>query len=577
MTTIPASPSPSPYPSAPLTQPHAAFESSRDAGYDLSAAAGELFDNSYEAGAEHIRVGLTKDKNGSVTDLAVADNGAGIKPTVLASILSLGFSTRYGNRTGLGRFGMGLKLASLSQARRVEVYSRVTGQADIFMTYLDLQEIQDRVQEKLTVVKVADWPADFAKLMQTPEGEPFKGGTLVVWRRIDRLVNGGRYGTAVAERLQDLKKFLARAYRRFIDNGLKIDFDGTPITLHDPSFLLPNPRVTDRFGDLRADIVDEGSFSIDGHDVKWTVALLPERLREKQGTGGRAGKGREEFADLYIPDNQGKISLLRNGREIYYDLVPKLYPGGRDEIDRYIGVEIEFPAALDEYFQVRNVKRGAEPVNKLREEMKKALEKPIKDARKTIRTYWKKVEQAEQSQTKDDRSQSHALVDAFDQTAPSGRANMDAPASKLDELIVEIITDLDLDPASPEAIEKADWVRKSFEQRAVTVLTSGWPGKDLFDIRHLTGKAIVRLNNRHPFMTHVMEPMRRIAELDTEEVDAGEAQALIRSAHLGLELLFIAYAKAENMEDDPDEQFEDLRANWGRFTAGLLREAERQG
>lgn len=96
------------------------------------------------------------------------------------------------------------------------------------------------------------------------------------------------------------------------------------------------------------------------------------------------------------------------------------------------------------------------------------------------------------------------------------------------------------------------------------LLTAGWLGKELFDISHLTGKAIVRLNNRHPFMTEAMEPMRRMAELDTEEVDPAEAQKLIRTAHLGLELLFIAYAKAENIDDDSDDAFDDPRRNWGR-------------
>jgi hypothetical protein len=60
---------------------------------------------------------------------AVADNGAGIPETILADVLTVGFSTRYGSRDSIGRFGVGFKLASISQARRPPERSQVGGQA----------------------------------------------------------------------------------------------------------------------------------------------------------------------------------------------------------------------------------------------------------------------------------------------------------------------------------------------------------------------------------------------------------------------------------------------------------------
>ena len=88
---------------------------------------------------------------------------------------------------------------------------------------------------------------------------------------------------------------------------------------------------------------------------------------------------------------------MRNGREIYYDVIPRMFPSPVDiKPDRFIGVEVSFPASLDEYFQVRHVKRGAEPVNKLREEIRKFLEKPIKEARRRIRERWDKTAVEEQ-------------------------------------------------------------------------------------------------------------------------------------------------------------------------------------
>lgn len=562
------------FPHAPLTHPEQALESSRESGFDLSAATGELVDNSYDAGARHVRIATIRDKAGSIVEIGFADDGTGIPPDVLAGVLSLGHFSRHNRRQSLGRFGMGLKLASLSQAQRVEVYTKVMSDERVFSTHLDLAQVRSGEQKDLAVYEVS-WPDEFAWLMQDPAtGKTFTSGTLVVWRAIDRLQEGGRFRTSVEEKAQALRKFLARAYRRFIDKGLRIELDGQEVTLHDPLFLLDNPRVAKRFpGVPKAVIVDSDEFDIDGRKVKWTVTLLPKQFREKPNLGGRASKGREGFAELNIPDNESKISMLRSGREIYYDLVPKLYPGGRDKIDRYIGVEIDFPAALDEYFQVRNVKRGAEPVSKLREELRKALEKPIKRARKEIRAHWAEVQQAERLKTPDQHVLAHDIADEFEQTAPAGRANLDASAEDVDATLAQILVQSGHDPQEPESVEAAKWVRESLQKRAITLVNSQSSGKNLLDIKHLTGKAVVTLNDRHPFMAELVGPLKTMAALNPEEFDANDLSTMLNRLSVGMDLLLMAYAKAENMHAHPDEAYGDLRTHWGVFAAALIREA----
>lgn len=564
---------------APLTQAGQALESSRESGFDLSAAIGEPVDNSWEAGASTIRIQTIEDKDKSVHEIAIADNGSGIAPEVLPNVLSLGYSSRYNSRTGLGRFGVGLKLAALSQCRCIEVFSKARGTDQIYCTTLDLDEVNNGTQVDLFAEPVNNWPSEFVHLMEDPRtGEAFQYGTLVVWRKIDRLRRGGRYGTSVDERIQDLTKFLARAYRRFIDKGLYIELDGREVTLHDPLFLLQNPRVIKKFGkDLRAEIIDQDVFQIAGHSVEWVVSLLPEDLRKHKGRGGRATKGREEFADLYIPDNESKISILRNCREIYYDLVPKLFPGGRDKVDRYIGVEVSFPAQLDEYFQVRNVKRGAEPVSKLREDLRKAIKKPIEAARKDIRRYWNEVEQAEALESGDSHMAAHEVVDDFDRTAPHGQAGLDADQKAIDEAFVELFEDLGLDISNLDDQAKGKWIRESFDQRALTVVDAQWPGKEMLDIIHLSGKAIVKVNNRHAFFGKMVAPLRQMASVDADDLDPTEVSDLLKKLRDGIDLLILAYAKAENMHNDPEDAYGELRSHWGLFANGLIREYLRHG
>ena len=65
--------------------------------------------------------------------------------------------------------------------------------------------------------------------------------------------------------------FIARTYRKFLDQGLIIELNGTSVTpLLDPLFLMDNPRILARYAehklDPRGTIIDEGDIEIaNGH------------------------------------------------------------------------------------------------------------------------------------------------------------------------------------------------------------------------------------------------------------------------------------------------------------------------
>jgi len=556
---------------ADLVQVDRALESSRDAGYDLTAAVGEVVDNSIDWGKAsivRIRTDSNSDKK-KIERMAFADNGEGIKEEVLPHVLSLGFSTGYGSRKGIGRFGVGLKLATLALAPRVDIYTR--SKADgLLHTYLDLREVSEGKQKHIEAEEIDDYPEDLADLMADREGEPFETGTLVVWSRIDRLEDGGRYGSANRERLQELMRFLGRAYRRFIDNGLSIEFNDRTVLMHDPLFLLPNERVTKRFGeDIRGSVIDQETIDIDGHEVEVTVSLLPEEFRHKKGQGGRAELAGEEFEDLYIPDNEGKISFLRQGREINYDLVAKMLPYGKQRLDRFIGIEVSFPATLDEYFEVRNVKRGAVPVSKLREELRQFLTKPIKAARKEIRRHWSDVETSERAANPEHQVAEDAVSRA-EKTTPRGRAGADMSSDEERELVEGTIEEVFEEDASEEEREK---LRTRLEELPISIVDHSWPGKELMQIDHFNGGAILLLNKKHPFIADVYSGIKALANRDEAEVDPADAIELARQTEAAIDLFLMAYAKAENMHPDPEEAYGDLRSDWGRFCSAYLREA----
>lgn len=554
---------------ADIIQVDTALQSMRDSGFDLTAAAGEPIDNSIEAGASTIRV-LTRysaDKK-CINEIAFADNGTGIDPAIMAHVLSMGYSTRYGQRGSLGRFGVGVKLAGLSLGKRIDVYSMQAGSKAIWHSYLDLDEIAAKKQTHITAEQVSRWPEEYADAMADPDGQP-SSGTIVIFGKVDRLTSGGHYGTSLSQKNSDLRTFIARTYRYFLDKGLVIELNGTKVTLLDPLFLLDNPRVIERYKpeNPRGEVIQEDDIEIvKGHNpIHVTVTVAPVEFRWEKQEGGQRDRWGKDIREFQIPDSAGKISMVRNGREINYDIVARLLPGGIDKVDRYIGIEVRFPAELDEFFQVRNVKRGAVPVDKLREELKSWLILPVRAARKKIREHWGVVETAKQAQNPEHQDATDAAARA-EQTAPKGQAGWGYTEEQSDRIIGELLRDLGVhdDP------QKSAEVRQQIQDKP-TMFDGDWPGKEMFEITHLNGQAIVRLNHRHPFIRDIYDALKTAGNGDGEDLSPEEVTDLIRKAKRGLDVLFLAYAKGENMHPKP-EIFDDLRSYWGMFTQSYLNE-----
>lgn len=118
------------------------IQATRDSGYKgTGSAVAELVDNAIQAGATRIDVFvLQADGDSNSLVLEVLDNGCGMAPATLMQALRFGGSSRFNDRTGLGRYGMGLPNSSFSQARRLEVVTW-RSQRDVWSAALDLDEI----------------------------------------------------------------------------------------------------------------------------------------------------------------------------------------------------------------------------------------------------------------------------------------------------------------------------------------------------------------------------------------------------------------------------------------------------
>ena len=118
--------------------PHAPFlmQSMRSLGYSLQSALADLIDNSVAAQATNIQIDFS---HNGMPRIAILDNGFGMSEDELVSAMRFGSMDprQVRGQTDLGRFGLGMKTASLSQCRRLTVLSRQGEHLHAARWYLD--------------------------------------------------------------------------------------------------------------------------------------------------------------------------------------------------------------------------------------------------------------------------------------------------------------------------------------------------------------------------------------------------------------------------------------------------------
>lgn len=99
------------------------IESLRNMGYDCSTAVADLVDNSIVANASEIRIDVIPKQDSRPAAIVIADNGNGMDHEQLREAMRFGAFQEYSS-DDLGRYGLGLKTASLSQCRVLTVSSK---------------------------------------------------------------------------------------------------------------------------------------------------------------------------------------------------------------------------------------------------------------------------------------------------------------------------------------------------------------------------------------------------------------------------------------------------------------------
>jgi hypothetical protein len=212
------------------------IQATRDSGYkSTSAALAELVDNALEAKASCVEIRVESPDDDHLRSISVSDNGTGMTPATLQVALQFGGSTRFNSRDGLGRYGMGLPNSSLSQARRVDVYSWQKPNS-IWSSYLDVDEIASG--------KVLSVPRPVRIRTNSPSEYPNSPtGTVVHLSRCDRL----DFKT-LRPLTRKLHSDLGRIFRTQLHQGKALTINDVPVQPFDPLYICSGANLSGAVG-----------------------------------------------------------------------------------------------------------------------------------------------------------------------------------------------------------------------------------------------------------------------------------------------------------------------------------------
>lgn len=494
-----------------LVNPCFFVEATRESGYQgTTHALAELVDNSIQAKATKIQI-LFRDETDNPSDIRVyiLDNGVGMDTETISLALQFGGSTRFNSRDGMGRFGMGLPNASVSQCRRLEVYSRKLG-GDIYFTYLDLDEISDgTISESGFLSPVSVTSIALPEILKDALRE---SGTLVVWKKCDRLT---------LRNIDGLRKkvigYLGQAFRNFIypvENGKPsrlITVNGSEVHPFDPLYL--NPSSEWNGGDDRG--IGYYDLPVPGHKGQTSRVIIRYSILPVEDWQSLPPK--EKFARRIIA-NRG-FSIVRSGREIVVtDRYFLLGQGGQEgritNNDAWWGCEIAFDPNLDELFGVTHTKQGINP-------NLQALQRLREDITATVATLRSEYDERRIKKTPNRTNPSEEIVARHDMFLPPAPEFAQCPEEyqqNLDEYLLKTNRE-------GETLEKA---RERVETKLFTMELEAGKEGPFYRTSYLGMNTIIYINTDHPFYS----------DLYTCLDDEPDAQVTV-------ELLLFALARGE--------------------------------
>lgn len=343
----------------------------RSIGYSFSTAVADIIDNSISAGAS--RIDVYSDPLVNVPYFCFLDNGRGMNREELDNAMLPG-SDREGvedSELELGRFGLGLKSASLSQCREFTVVSKKYGRLHAMSFDLDVIEETNKLMLKVLSEADIDTLPHIAKLRK------YETGTLVIWTKFDKIEDRAKnFEDSFRDAVSEAKKHVELVFHRFYDS-IEIYFNEKRIERRDP-FLL-NAIGRQQTG-RRSDISVDGSIIT---VIPYTLPFANTLTTEEKALLGNPKS---------IFDEQG-FYLYRNKRLISWGSWLRM--GIKSELNKLARIQVDIPSSLDSVWMLDVKKSSAKIPDKIRDMIMIAVNESIVRSKRTTRFPGAKEQQAE--------------------------------------------------------------------------------------------------------------------------------------------------------------------------------------
>ena len=368
----------------------------QDNGYKSTVSAiAELIDNSIQANAKNIDIVIVKNTtrdSDEIDEILIIDDGNGMDEIKFQKALQMSSGSNFGSNHGLGKYGQGLPNSSISQTKRVEVYSFLN-KSKILYDRIDLHEIYDSGEAFLPdmeIKEIIDIP-----LIAEGKIKISGSGTIVRW------VKPNRVKPKTARSLAQHIHWLAgRIFRYFIEgfndtdgrfykskiNVLIYDFNGSNYAINeylsirdikpfDPMFLMSNTQMDEVFNTIthptntlylapgeikKTFLAEDPDGDLVETNVEITISYCKPEIRQEFGRTAGSTEFGKKYLNRNIPGNReyNNISIVRAGREL--DSGTFGFIGDvSDPRNRWWSAEIKFDPILDSVMGVDNKKQHA--------------------------------------------------------------------------------------------------------------------------------------------------------------------------------------------------------------------------
>ncbi len=324
------------------------IESTRAIGYSLEAAVADIIDNSIAANAKNVDIYFFPIDGAYI---AILDNGKGMAEEEIDIAMQYGSKnpTEKRDKKDLGRFGLGLKTASLSQCRCLTVISK---QGD---------SLEGRQWDIDHVTEVGDWSLnvldkeDIQKIPQLDELIKYESGTLVVWQKLERLKAGEiNFELSLGRKIDRVREHLSLVYHRYLagESGitkLKLSINGEKIKEI-------NPFLTEK--SIQA--MDDEILVIQGDKILVRPYILPHISKltsdEIKMLGGKDGLRKQQGFYVY-----------RNKRLLVWGTWFRMMRQG--DLSKLARIRVDIPNTLDDLWTLDIKKSSALPPAEVRKNL----------------------------------------------------------------------------------------------------------------------------------------------------------------------------------------------------------------